>query len=264
MPSEVWGKLSDQTMQIILNTVTCYPGPIAVDMASSLISCIVDDLTLFNKECRQAIIESINCKTKHIDTVSFDEQRAAATTVLAGRSKQSLYHIENYLTPPIWKALRHPCVSRESVYADIAHILVKLGLHRPKETFWSHMVGFLRWATEAPMDNPRTDRDILKARWSEARLTMDLDFNAPAVYPMVPAMLMQTHPDIYRRAYVDDEPCLPPPTMDVLKLQVLKATTGCRKTKTMHFKDTTARMERHRVALETIGDRKAVSATSPR
>ena len=156
MPSELWGKLSDQTMQIILNTVTCYPGPIAVDMASSLISCIVDDLTLFNKECRQAIIESINCKTKHIDTGSFDEQRAAATTVLAGRSKQSLYRIENYLTPPIWKALRHPCVSRDSVYADIAHILVKLGLHRPKETFWSHSVGFVRWATEAPMDNPRT------------------------------------------------------------------------------------------------------------
>ena len=90
MPSEVWGKLSDQTMQIILNTVTCYPGSISVDMASSLISCILDDHTLFNAQCRQAILESINGKTKHIDTVSFDEQRAAATTVLAGRSKQSL------------------------------------------------------------------------------------------------------------------------------------------------------------------------------
>ena len=83
MPSEVWGKLSDQTMQNILNTVTCYPGSISVDMASSLITCILDDRTLFNTECRQAIIESINSKTRHIDTDSFDEQPAAATTVLA-------------------------------------------------------------------------------------------------------------------------------------------------------------------------------------
>ena len=74
MPSEVWMKLSDQTMMNILNTVACYPGSISVDMASSLISCILDDRTLFNVECRQAIIESINGKTTHIDTVSFDEQ----------------------------------------------------------------------------------------------------------------------------------------------------------------------------------------------
>ena len=264
MPSEVWGKLSDQTILNIINTITCYPGSIAVDTASSLVSCILDDQSLFNAQGRQAIVESINGKTRHVDTVSFDEQQAAATTVLAGRTKQSLYHVENYFTHPIWKALRHPCVSKESVYADIAHLLVKLGLHRPRETFWSHLVGFIRCVTEDPMDNPRADRDILKARWSEARLTMDLDFSAPTVYPKVPAMLMQTHPDIYRRAYVDDEPSLPPPTMDVQYLEVLKATTGCRKTKTLVFKDTTARMERHRVALETIGDRKAVSATSPR
>ena len=94
MPSEKWMKLSAQTMTNILNTVTCYPGSISVKMASSLITCILDDGTLFNTECRQAIIESIKSKTSHIDTVSFDEQPAAATTVLAGRSKQSLYHIE--------------------------------------------------------------------------------------------------------------------------------------------------------------------------
>ena len=267
MESNKWQKITEEAKKTILNTLVSYREDISVETATALISCIAEDSTLLTDEDRQVLIDSITSKTRHSDVgyVDYiDNQPAAAANVFARRSKQTLYHIENYLTHELWKGLREAHVNRQVVYTKITFLLVQLGLHRPRETFWGHLVGFVQWATEAPMDNPRTDRDMLKARWSEARLTMDVDFSAPAVYPMVPAMLMQTHPDIYRRAYVDDEPSLPPPTMDVQYLEVLKATTGCRKTKTIMFKGTTARMERHRVALETIGDRKAVSATSPR
>ena len=114
-------------------------------------------MQMFSPECRQALIDSINSKTSRNDmgrSDNTDEQQAAAVPALAKRSKQSLHNIKNYLTNSIWKRLIAVQVNRDSVYLDIAKLLVKLGLHRPQETFWGHLVGFIQWATEVPMDNP--------------------------------------------------------------------------------------------------------------
>ena len=94
---------------------------------------------------------------------------------------------------------------------------------------------------------------MLKAKWSEARLTMDLDCDAPADYPRTPDIFMHTHPAIFRRAYVGNEqPLLPPSTMDADSLEILKNTTGCRSTKTSGFHDRSMIVQRHHLALETM------------
>ena len=146
-------KLSQETKTTILKTVSGYPGDISADTASALIACISEDLEMFSPECRQTLIDSINSKTSRSDmgcSDNSDEQPAAASTVLAGRRKQSLYHIENYLTHAIWKRLRAVPVNREVVYLEIAKLLVQLGLHRLKEKFWGHLFALYNGLPKLP------------------------------------------------------------------------------------------------------------------
>ena len=140
-------KLSQETKTTILKTVSGYPGDISADTASALIACISEDLELFSPECRQTLIDSIISKTLQSDmgcSDNIDEQQATVATGLVQCNEQSLYHIENYLTHAIWKRLRAVDVDREGVYLEIAKLLVRLGLHRPEETFWGHLVGFIQ------------------------------------------------------------------------------------------------------------------------
>ena len=139
-------------------------------------------------------------------------------------------------------------VNREAVPLEIAKILVQLGLHRPKEKFWGHLLGFIQWATEAPSDNPHCDRDMLKAMWNEAKT----------------AMLMETHAQIYLRAYLGNEqPTLPPSTKDMHSLDVLKP-IGCRTTTATVYQDAYVVLQRHHYSSRNdVGARKAVSATPP-
>ena len=155
-------------------------------------------------------------------------------------------------------------VNREAVHLEIAKLLVQLGLHRPKETFWGHLLGFIQWATEAPIDNPHCDRDMLKAMWNEAKTNVALHCDAPTDYPVMPAMLMETHAHIYLRAYVGNEqPTLPPSTKDMHSLDVLKA-IGCRTTTATVYQDAYVVLQRHHYSSRNdVGARKAVPATPP-
>ena len=46
------------------------------------------------------------------------------------------------------------------------------------------------------MDN---DRDLLKTLWNEAKITMVLHCDGPTEYPVMPTMLIDTHPGVYIR-----------------------------------------------------------------
>ena len=185
---------------------------------------------------------------------NIDEQQATDATACVHCNKQSLYHIENYFTPGMWKLLRADQLNREVLYVEIAKFLVQLGLSRPEEKFWGHLVGFIQWANEVPMDNPYNDIDLLKAVWNEAKFTAPLHCEAPIVYPRYPSMLMDRYPGIYMRTYVGaDQPIQPPATMNIHSLNILKTTTGCRNTKTNGFPDPCNMMlQRHHLALETM------------
>ena len=222
---------------------------------------------MFSPEHRRELIDSINSKTSRPDVGCLDNSDVQRDTVgaeVVPRSKQSMYHIENYMTPEIWSLLRAPHVNREVAYLEISKLLVLLGLIRPKEPLWGHLLAFVQWATVTPLDNPYKERDTLKALWAEAKLNMASHYDVPTDYPLEPTRLMETHPHIYLRAYSGNEqPTRPPSRMDMHSLRVMKDTTGCRSTKTSVYQDPC--LQRHHLALETmlvLG--KPVSATPPR
>ena len=153
-------KVSKETQTTILNAVSASTCDLSTYTASVLITCISDDLELFNPEGRQALIDSIHSKTRRSDMGcpdNIDEQQATDATACVHCNKQSLYHIENYLTHAIWKRLRADQVNRKVVYLEIAKLLAQLGLSRPQEKFWGHLVGTLQWAMEGRLNHPLRD-----------------------------------------------------------------------------------------------------------
>ena len=261
-------KISQETVSTILKTVSDFPKAISVETASELVALISEDLEMFSPEHRRELIDSINSKTSRPDVGCLDNSDVQRDTVAAEvvpRSKQSMYHIENYMTPEIWSLLRAPHVNREVAYLEISKLLVLLGLSRPKEPFWGHLLAFVQWATVTPLENPYKERDRLKAIWAEAKLNMNsAGHDVPTEYPEQPTKLMDTHPHIYLRAYSGSrQPQRPPPRMDIHSLRLMKDNTGCRNTKTSMYQDPC--LQRHHLALETmlvLG--KHVSATPPR
>ena len=250
-------KLAEQCKTLILKLVSDYPRELSLDAAGALIRCISEDLELFSSECRQELIDCINSKTSRNDIQPSDNivgQQAVAERAHTRHPKQQLYYIENYFPNCIWRRLISVHVNRELVYLDIAKLLIKLGFTRPEEKFWAHLVGFIQWATEVPMENPYNDRDLLKQVWNEAKFTAPLHCEAPIVYPRYPSMLMDTHPGIYRQAYGGNEHPAPPPSKkDMHSISVLKATPGCRNTKVTVYQDPCNMMlQRHHLALETM------------
>ena len=149
------------TRTIILNSITNYPHSIPVETASALISCVVEDGDLFDLQDRCAIVESVNAKTcqnDHVPTVA-DQRGNDRFTNEKLLPRQSMYHVENYFTQKIWSKLREHNVNRSMVYLEISKLLVQLGLQRPQEKFWGHLVGTLQWAMEGRLDNPLRERD---------------------------------------------------------------------------------------------------------
>ena len=253
-------KLAEQNKNIILKQVSEYPRELSLDASGAMIRCISQDLEMFSPECRQELIDCINSKTNRNDMQPFDiidEQEAAAASAHRRQAKQELFYIENYLTNAIWRRLIASQVNRESVYLDIAKLLIKLGLSRPEEKFWGNLVGFIQWATEVPMENVYHDRDLLKQMWGEAKCSEHLHYEAPIIYPQYPSELMDSYPGIYMRTYVGaDVPVRPPPSKTAMlhSLNILKTTTPCRNTKGSAFMDfpPDLMLQRCHLVLETM------------
>ena len=222
------------TRTIILNSITNYPHSIPVETASALISCVVEDGDLFDLQDRCAIVESVNAKTcqnDHVPTVA-DQRGNDRFTNEKLLPRQSMYHVENYFTQKIWSKLREHNVNRSMVYLEIAKLLVQLGLQRPQEKFWGHLVGTLQWAMEGRLHNPLHERDALKRMFVQCRTLMNAKTEAPIEYPKEPNILLEQYPGLYHRSYVGgDLPIVPPTSLDVHTLNVLKTTIGCRSTR---------------------------------
>ena len=60
-------------------------------------------------------------------------------------------------TQKIWQELREPNLNRQMVYLEITRLLVQLGMHRPQEKSWGHLVGTLQWAMEGRLNHPLRD-----------------------------------------------------------------------------------------------------------
>ena len=114
-------RISQQEATNILTTVSTYPRAISVETASALVNCISEDLEMFSPECRQLLIDRINSKTSRSDIDNSDVQTATVATAAVQREKQSMYHIENYLTQAMWNRLCAVHLKRE-VVLSLIHI----------------------------------------------------------------------------------------------------------------------------------------------
>ena len=151
MGGDAYLKCVREATQIIISCITNFRHSIPVESASALITSVVDDPNLFSLADRQAIVESINEKTSQNDHVpAVADQRGNdrfGTEKLMPR--QSMYHVENYFTQST-STMLHECTSsnRTMVYLKIGRLLVSVGMQRPQENFWGHLVGTLQWAME--------------------------------------------------------------------------------------------------------------------
>ena len=90
----------------------------------------------------------------------------------------------------------------------------------------------------------------MKRIWKSLKFIIPTAAEAPTDYPKLPGTLMGSHPELSHRAYVGlDQPAMPPKTLDILSLGVLKTTTGSRCTKRNVFG---VAQQRHLIALETM------------
>ena len=145
-----------------------------METASAIIQSVVEDEDLFDLQARCAIVGSVNAKTcqnDYVPTVA-DQRGNDRVTNEKLLPRQSMYHVENYFTQKVWSKLReHNHGNRTMVYLEIGRLLVALGMQRPQEKFWGHLVGTLQWAMEGRLHNPLHERGALKKCPSNAGLS---------------------------------------------------------------------------------------------
>ena len=146
--------------------------------------------------------------------------------------KQTMLHPENYFTEAIWRGLLDDEASQAEVYMQICAVLVRCGFSRPQETFWGLLVATLQWDGNNPDFDPGQVRDVMKRIRKSLRFIIPTATDAPTEYPQLPAELLETHPELYHRAYPRHElPIEPPKHFDYMTLNFCRSTTGCRITK---------------------------------
>ena len=224
-----------------------YPYTLSLDTATTLIEIISEDTTLFSEEFRQCMIEKINGKLA-TDTVSNDVVAILPPGPIHG--KQTMLYPENYFTEGIWRGILDGEAREGDVYMPIVAVLVRVGLSRPQETFWGSLVATLQWGSCNPNFDAGQVRDSMKRMWKNFRFIIPTIPDAPTEYPTMPSKLLDTHPELYHRAYPVHQPVPPPNHLEPLRLSWLRSTTGSRCTKKPLIG--AAAKQWHVMALETM------------
>ena len=163
------------------------------------------------------------------DTVSNDVVAILPAGPMHG--KQTMLYPENYFTESIWRGILDSEARDCDVYMPIVAVLVRVGLSRPQETFWGSLVATLQWGSNNPNFDAGQVRDSMKRMWKNFRFIIPTIPDAPTEYPTMPSKLLDTHPELYHRAYPLHQPVAPPSHLETLKLSWLRSTTGSRCTK---------------------------------
>ena len=231
----------------IEHSIEKYPGTFSLAAATSLIELISDDATLFSEASRRQIIDKVNAKLV-MEADHYDD----TLLPVAPTGKQTMLHPENYFTEAIWRGLLDDEASQAEVYMQICAVLVRCGFSRPQETFWGILVATLQWGSNNPDFDPGQVRDVMKRIWRSLRFIIPTATDAPTEYPKLPADLLESHPDLYLRAYPLHEcPIEPPKHLDFMTLSFYRSTTGSRITKRPLLNPATKTSVWHFMALET-------------
>ena len=205
-----------------------YPYTISVATATALIELLSEDTTLFSDRFRRLIIEKVNSRLG----TEPDNANLSHNANLSLNGKQTMMYPENYFTDHIWNGIMDGESSQQDIYMHIVAILVRLGLSRPQETFWAVLVATLQWGSGNPNFDAIQVRDVMKRMWKSLKFIIPTASDAPTEYPTLPCKLLDTHPELYHRAYFGRfQPVPPPKHLELLKLSWLRSTTGSRCTK---------------------------------
>ena len=232
----------------IVNFVDKYPCGLSIPTATALIEILSEDVTLFPEASRRLMVEKVNSKIGWVaEGTNLDTLLPAVST----SAKQTMLHPENYFTEAIWRGLLDDETPQTDVYMQICAVLVRLGLSRPQETFWGVLVATLQWGSNNPDFDQGQVREIMKRIWRNVKFIIPTAPDAPVEYPKLPSKLLETHPELYHRAYkVQDFPVEPPKHLDFMRLSVLRSLTGSRITKKPLLG--AAPLQWHLMALETM------------
>ena len=223
-----------------------YPYTISVATATALIELLSEDTTLFSDRFRRLIIEKVNSRLG----TEPDNANLSHNANLSLNGKQTMMYPENYFTDHIWNGIMDGESSQHDIYMHIVAVLVRLGLSRPQETFWGILVATIQWGSNNPNFEAAHVRDVMKRMWKSLRFIIPTAPDAPTEYPTLPCKLLDTHPELYHRAYPGrDQPVPPPRHLEVLRLSWLRSTTGSRCTKKSLIECVSKQW--HVIALET-------------
>ena len=232
----------------IVNCVDKYPCGLSLPTATALIQILSEDVSLFPDASRQHMVDKINSKIGWaVEGTNLDP----LVPVVSTSTKQTMLYPENYFTEAIWRGLLDDETPQTDVYMQICAVFVRLGLSRPQETFWGVLVATLQWGSNNPEFDQGQVRDIMKRIWRNVKFIIPTAPDAPVEYPKLPSKLLETHPELYHRAYkVHDFPVEPPKHLDFMRLSVLRSLTGSRITKKPLLG--AAPLQWHLMALETM------------
>jgi len=136
-------------------------------------------------------------------------------------SKQTMTHIENYLTPIIWGAMeRGDHVNY--VMERVAKLLVDLGIMYPKEKLFASIVALVEHCHAGPLSPTLELLKEVKVMYNNHRPTYNKRAEVrqgPQDYPIGPSELQTSHAHLYDVAYMGTEPLAIPTWVDEPLLQ---------------------------------------------
>ena len=133
------------------------------------------------------------------------------------RRKQTIEHIENYITPALWHDMRRGDDHRH-VLVDVAKLIVALGIMFPSEKLLGQIVALIGFCHCGPLPPTMQLLNEVKETYRACREDHCRAYRGeyrsyrgyrrqdigPPVYPQFPSELLTSHPHLLPRAY----PCL--------------------------------------------------------
>ena len=206
---------------------------------------------VFSDQDRERIID---CVGETLDWEVEETKPTPPCTAIMGRAqpkKQTMDHIENYITAKLWDGMAGGA-GHHDLLPSLGKLLVDLGIMFPKEKLFGHIVAILESCHRGPLPPTMQLLGFVKSAYREYRgdnrghrktdgyvrvAVRGIDVG-PAVYPQYPSELLTSHPRLHHRAYGGET--LPdhgqiPAWVDQDKLKhCMSFRLVCRKTKNSH------------------------------
>ena len=165
---------------------------------------------VFSDQDRERIID---CVGESLDWEVEETKPTPPCTAIRGRAqpkKQTMDHIENYMTAKLWDDMAGGA-GPHGLLPSLGKLLVDLGIMFPSEKLFGKIVAILECCHRGPLPPTMHLLDLVKAayrvsrgddrRHGYVRVAVRGKDLGPGVYPQYPSELLTSHPHLHHRAY---------------------------------------------------------------